>query len=234
MPELHPDNEPLRALLLLSGAGVYDGSEIHEATLLLLALTQAGYEVHMAAPDILQENVIDHVLRSCISSQPRNVLSESARIARGKITSCEEIVQHPKLLHSFHLLALPGGFGVATILSNYATHPHNVTLEPSVYTIIRAFLQNSKPCIATCIAPVLVASVAKDLGYSLKLTLGMGDKESEWLRSQGMKPIITSSHEAIVDETHKVITTPAYMNKASIQDIWLGIEASVKAVKKYI
>ena len=72
--------------VLLSGCGHQDGAEIHEATLTLLAIHKHGAEFHCYAPDIKQHHVLNHITGQEMQEQ-RNVLIESARIARGKVSS---------------------------------------------------------------------------------------------------------------------------------------------------
>ena len=67
--------------VVLSGSGVYDGSEIHEAVLSLLAIEKHGAQWHCFAPNINQHHVINHITGAEMDTT-RNVLIESARIAR--------------------------------------------------------------------------------------------------------------------------------------------------------
>ncbi len=215
-----------KVLFLLSGAGVFDGSEIHEATLLLLCLSQKDIEVQAVAPNILQKTVVDHIAQTTRANEARNVLSESARIARGAVQSLDQLLE--KNFLSFDGLVIPGGLGVVTTLSDYATTKDNMHIQPSVEKVISSFLQRKAPILATCIAPVLIASVASKLKLSVTLTLGMLDGDRTWLIKQGMNGVQASSHKAIFDQDNAVITTPAYMNSgATISDIWIGIEEAV-------
>ena len=73
-----------RFAVVLSGTGVYDGSEIHEAVLTLLAIDRQSAEYNCFAPDIEQYHVINHLTGEESAGEHRNVLVESARIARGR------------------------------------------------------------------------------------------------------------------------------------------------------
>ncbi|XP_036302018.1 glutamine amidotransferase-like class 1 domain-containing protein 3, mitochondrial isoform X2 [Pipistrellus kuhlii] len=97
-----------RVALVLSGCGVYDGTELHEASAALVHLSRGGAEVQIFAPNIPQMHVIDHTKGQPSESETRNVLAESARIARGKIT---DLAQLSAANHDAAIF--PGGFGAA-------------------------------------------------------------------------------------------------------------------------
>ncbi len=68
--------------VVLSGCGVYDGAEIQEATLSMLAIAKQGCRYEIFAPDTKQHHVINHITGDEME-ESRNVLVEAARIARG-------------------------------------------------------------------------------------------------------------------------------------------------------
>ena len=118
--------------VILSGCGFRDGTEIREAVLALLALDRAGAQVRCFAPDIPQAVVIDHWRGKPVPAETRNVLVESARIARGKIEDVR--LARAKDLDA---LVLPGGFGAAMNLSTFASHAADATVNAEVARIVR-------------------------------------------------------------------------------------------------
>ena len=102
-------------LVILSGCGVYDGAEIHESVLTLLALARHGASVTIAAPNKDQMHVINHATGD-VMSESRNVMVEAARIARGQITDLSEIQSG-----DYDAVFIPGGFGAAKNLCTFAT-----------------------------------------------------------------------------------------------------------------
>ena len=98
----------MKALVLLSGCGVFDGSEIHESVSTLICLRKNSIEYECASPNIDMHHVLNHTNGNEINEK-RNVLIESSRISRGRITDLSTI-EYEK----FECLIIPGGFGVAT------------------------------------------------------------------------------------------------------------------------
>lgn len=207
-----------KVALILSGCGVFDGAEIHESTLAALALTKLGAQVVYFAPDAPQHHVTDHVTHK-LQSQSRSALVEAARIARGNITPLEKFEAR-----SVDAILLPGGMGAVSTLCNYIEKQHEATVNPSVSKALKEVYSLRKPIGATCIAPLVLALTFSQI-VSLKLTLGMDDNELRQLKKLGMDACSCDVHSIIVDESHKIVTTPAYMDaNATIADIWVGIE----------
>lgn len=206
--------------VLLSGCGVFDGAEIHEATLTLLAIKRQNSDYQIFAPDIEQHHVINH-LTGDVMHEKRNVLVESARIARGKIKPLTEY--HAT---EFDGLILPGGFGVAKNLSSYAFDGADCTVLEDVSRAIIETHKAGKPIGALCIAPVLIAKILKNVD----ITIGQDEKTIKSVEAMGAKHISTHPTDIIVDKSSKVVTSPCYMLDSSIAQIFEGAENVVKAM----
>ena len=205
--------------VLLSGCGMYDGSEVHEATLTLYFLDRAGVEIICMAPDISQLEVIDH-LKSESVSEKRNVLVESARIARGDIKDIKEVKAS-----DLDALVIPGGLGAAKNLCNFAVEGADCTVVPEVERLIKETHEAGKPVGFICIAPVIAAKV---LGATV--TIGNDRDTATTIEKMGGKHIVCGVDEIAVDEKNKVVSTPAYMLGPTISRVALGIEKLVAKV----
>ncbi len=206
--------------VILSGCGVFDGAEIHEATLSLYAIVKNGGEYEIFAPDIDQHHVINH-LNGEEMKEKRNVLIESARIARGKIQSLKELNAK-----EFDGLLFPGGFGVAKNLSDWAFNGPDGDVIPGVKKAIIDAVEANKVIGALCISPVLIASVLK----GVDLTIGSDESTAKGVEQAGANHKITSHGEIVIDHNYKVVTTPCYMLNATIVQIGEGAENVVKAM----
>lgn len=210
--------------VILSGCGVFDGAEIHEATLSLYAIKKQGAEYEVFAPDIMQYHVVNHLTGQEMPEQ-RNVLVESARIARGKIMPLNHF--NP---HSFDALLLPGGFGAAKNLSTFAFDGPNCQVNADVASAVKGMYQAGKPIGAMCIAPVLLAKI---LGKGL-LTIGQDQGTASAVEILGATHLKTNHGEIAVDLDNKLFTTPCYMLDADIVQIGQGAENIVKAILEYL
>jgi enhancing lycopene biosynthesis protein 2 len=208
--------------VLLSGCGVFDGSEIHEAVLTLLYLDQAGAEVLCMAPDMDQLHVIDHTTQAQVD-QKRNVLAESARIARGAIVDLATVTAA-----QLDALIVPGGFGAAKNLSDFAVKGPSAAVHPEVQRILDEMLAAKKCIGALCIAP---ATLARALGaHHPELTIGNDMGTAAAIETMGGRHHACGVGDIHVDTAHKIVTTPAYMLGPDIKDIAVGIEKLVKKV----
>ncbi len=214
--------------VLLSGCGVYDGSEIHEAVITLLAIDRAGAEAVCMAPDVAQMHVVNHLSGEPTAGESRNVLIESARIARGNIKNLQEVT-----IADFDALILPGGFGAAKNLCDFAVKGPDCTVNPDVARLLKATVAAKKPLAAVCIAPALLAKV---LGpdYAPQLTIGTDAGTAGAVETMGAKHINCPVRECVIDEKHKIITSPAYMLAGRISEAADGIEKTVKALIKML
>ncbi len=212
--------------VLLSGCGVKDGSEIHEATLILYFLDQRGVERICIAPDTAQTQVIDHRSGEAADEQ-RNVLVESARIARGQIRALSDV-----RADDLDGLILPGGFGAALNLCDYATKGRQMTVRPDVADLLLALHAHRKPIGAVCIAPVILAKVFGDQGTAVELTIGDDASVAADVEALGATHVIRLVDEAHVDRNNRIATAPAYMRGTNVAQIGPGIEHVVEAVVK--
>jgi enhancing lycopene biosynthesis protein 2 len=209
--------------VILSGSGYLDGSEIREAVGVLWALSPHKVEVQCFAPDIVQHHVIDHIKGSVVQEE-RNVLTESARIARGKIKPLSEL--H---VSDFDALIMPGGFGAAKNLSSFAFKGSGGEVLPEVARIIQEMLEAHKPIGAACIAPAVVALAMK--GKPLELSVGASGEESREIEKLGHKHFVTKADQIHRDRIHNVFTTPAYMyDDAPLHEVFAGIKKMVDEV----
>jgi enhancing lycopene biosynthesis protein 2 len=205
--------------VVLSGCGVYDGSEIHEAVLTLLAIDRQGGSYHCFAPDIAQRDVIDH-LTGQPGGERRNVLAESARIARGKIKPLSSFSAN-----AFDILVFPGGFGAAKNLSSFAIDDIECSVNADVEAAVKAMHAAGKPIVALCIAPALIARV---LG-GVELTIGNDAGTASALEQMGARHRNAGHTDVVVDQHHKVVSSPCYMLDAHIGQIADGTDAAIRA-----
>ncbi|RLD32667.1 MAG: isoprenoid biosynthesis protein ElbB [Bacteroidetes bacterium] len=212
--------EKKKFAVVLSGCGVYDGAEIHEATLTLLAIARAGATYQCFAPDMKQYHVINHLTGEEMNEE-RNVLIESARIARGNIKPLSEYDAK-----EFDALIFPGGFGAAKNLSTVAFKGADATVIPEVEKAIEQTVELKKPIGALCISPAILAKVLKDVS----VTIGKDKGTAEAIEAMGAKHVETNHGDVVFDENKLVFTTPCYMLDATITDIDDGATNVVKAM----
>jgi len=210
--------------VVFAGCGVYDGAEIHEAVLTLLAIKKNGADYEIFAPDINQHHVINHYSGDTVQ-ETRNVLTESARIARGKIKPLRLFA--PK---EFDAIIFPGGFGAAKNLSDFAFKGDKCTVNSEVDDAIRAMHRLGKPIGAMCIAPVIIARVLGDV----ELTIGQDLQAAQAIESMGATHKTTSRGDVVIDIKNNIFTTPCYMLESSITDIASGTENLVKSILSVI
>lgn len=210
--------------VVLSGCGVFDGSEIHEATLSMFAIANNNASYEMFAPDINQHHVINHITGKEMN-ETRNVLVESARIARGKIRPLSDFSAG-----EFDALLFPGGFGAAKNLSDWAFKGPDGKVIPEVERVIRAMVDAGKPVGALCISPVLIAKTLE----GAELTIGSDKGTAEAVQKAGATHVTTTHGEVVMDERYKVFTTPCYMLDATIKQIGDGADNIVKAMLEHM
>lgn len=210
--------------VLLSGCGVLDGSEIHEAVSILVALDRRGANIVCLAPDIAQSDVINHLTRKP-EKQQRNVLEESARIARGKIRDLAEVKAD-----ELDALILPGGFGAAKNLSNFASRGAQAEVNESVKALLVQMHQAHKPIGLACIAPVIAAKIFGEMGVKPRLTIGTDPATAAAINQMGAQHHDTGPMDTCVDESNKIVTTPCYMNDVGPWTVYQGAEKMVEEV----
>lgn len=211
-----------RVAVVLSGCGHLDGAEIRESVLSLLYLDMQGAEVSVFAPDMPQYDVIDH-REQVPENARRNVLAESARIARGDVSPLSEL-DH---VH-FDALLLPGGFGAAKNLSDFALKGADCNVLAQLQSTIVAFHDNAKPIGAMCIAPVLLAAALK--GRGLTLTIGCDAEVASAIEALGHIHQNCETHSAVIDEANRIATCSAYMRDDSLTKVASGIEQVVQSM----
>jgi enhancing lycopene biosynthesis protein 2 len=209
-----------RVAVILSGCGFQDGSEIQEAVVALLALDEAGASVACFAPDKAQRQTTNHRTGKP-AGEARNVLVESARISRGRIQDLAEAKAD-----DFDAVLMPGGFGAALNLCDFAVTGADCKVDPHLERFLTDMHAAKKPIAAICIAPAIVAKLFGSNG--VKVTIGDDHDTAAALEKMGAKHVDCSVHDAVVDETHGVVTTPAYMLAKSPKDLRAGIEKCVK------
>ncbi len=207
-------NKQKRFAVILAGCGVFDGAEIHEATLTLLAIAKAGGSYECFAPDKEQTQVINH-LTGKLMDEERNVLVESARITRGRIKPLN--LYEPE---NFDAVVFPGGYGVAKNLSTLAFEGSDCTVDPEVELAVIASVEAQIPIGAMCIAPALIAKILP----GSEVTIGKDPETVKTIEKMGSIHHNTDHAEVIIDDKFKLVTTPAYMLDAHILQIAEGTQ----------
>ena len=210
-----------RVAVVLSGCGVFDGSEIYEATLTLLRLSQAGAEVQCFAPDITQMHVINHMTGE-VMNESRNVLVESARLVRGKVKPLSDA-----RVNDFDALIVPGGFGAAKNLCSFATQGSSMAVHPPFLNFAQGMHRAGKPIGLICIAPVMAAAIC---GHDVKTTIGHDTETARAVNATGAIHCECNVDETCIDPANKLVTTPAYMLANSIAEAATGINKLVDEV----
>lgn len=208
--------------VVLSGCGVFDGSEIHESVITLLAIDRAGAEAVCMAPNIEQMHVINHLTSEEVAGEKRNVLVEAARIARGNIKDISLIKAD-----DIDALIFPGGFGAAKNLCNMAVKGEDAEVHPEVSRLVREFQVKQKPQAAICIAPAMYAKIFEQGSVSPILTIGNDRDWSQKIKNLGSDHQDCGVREIVMDMENKIITSPAYMLGNSISEVAEGIEKTV-------
>ena len=211
--------------VVLSGCGHQDGSEIHEAVFTLHALEKAGAEAIIMAPDMDQFHVINHLNGNEDLSESRNILVESARIARGKVVDVASVSGH-----QLDALIFPGGTGMAKNIFDYSMAGINCTVISDVQRLVVEILEANKPLGAICIAPVMVAKVLEFLGRTGTVTGGFNVEINNDIKAMGINTIEVGAEEIVVDKENKIVTTPAYVEAKSMNESFTGIEKLVNKV----
>jgi enhancing lycopene biosynthesis protein 2 len=210
--------------VILAGSGVFDGAEIHEATLTLLAIKKLGADYEIFAPDVPQHHVVNHLTGEEMHEK-RNVLVESARIARGNIKSLSQFKAE-----LFDAIILPGGFGVAKNLCSWAYEGDDCSINPDVEKAIQGMYAAKKPIGAMCIAPVILGK----LFQGTNVTTGNDKASADFINKMGSGYTKATHGEVIIDKSRKIFTTPCYMLDADIVQIAEGTENLVKEMMNYI
>lgn len=211
-----------KVAIILSGCGVYDGSEIHESVLTLLAVEQNGASYRCFAPNIAQHHVINHLTGEVSEHETRNVLVESARIARGDVEDLTELQ-----VNEFDALIVPGGFGAAKNLCNFALDGDNYQINEQVLSVCQAFAKADKPAGYMCIAPAMLPLIYPK---GVQGTIGTDTDTAALITAKGLIHNNCNVEDIVIDHAHKLVTTPAYMLATSLTEAASGINNLVKNV----
>lgn len=219
-----------KVAVVLSGCGVFDGTEIHEAVSVLLHLSRAGVAYDLFAPDVAQMHVVNHLTQK-ESDETRNVLVESARIARGRISALASLDAR-----NYDAVVFPGGFGAAKNLCDFAVAGHSCRVNPEVEGVMKAFHAAKKPIGMCCIAPVIAAKVFGTTGGGLgcSVTIGNDSGTAGAIERMGSKNVDKAVNQALVDESNRLVTAPAYMYDAPVHEVYDGIGEMVRGVLRLI
>ncbi len=213
-----------KVAVCLSGCGFLDGAEIHEATFTLLALDQAGAEIICCAPSSVKLEVVDHAAQKP-TGETRDVLTESARIARGEIKPLSQV--NAKAIDA---LIFPGGFGAAKNLCTFATEGANCKVNPEVESLVSDMLEMRKPIGAICIAPAMLARIVGRKNIPARLTIGTDAGTASAVNQMGAIHCDCPATEMVADEEHKVVSTPAYMLAQGPAEVFAGVKKCVDKV----
>jgi len=219
--------------VLLSGCGVYDGSEIQEAVLTLLAIDEIGAEAVCISIDDLQHHVVNHLTGEEIPEQ-RNMLIEAARIARGNIREIQSIAPA-----DIDALAIPGGFGSAKTFTNWAFNGPDGHIDARIKLLLVNLINVGKPIAALCVSPIVVAKALEGSEINSQLTIGTDRENSPYdissftsgLLKTGARTEMKSVREILIDRENKIITAPCYMMDASINDVRKNIRSAIEALR---
>jgi enhancing lycopene biosynthesis protein 2 len=206
--------------IILSGCGNKDGAEIHESVLTLWALHKHGADYQCFAPDVEQHHVLNFITDEEMAEK-RNVLVESARIARGNIKNLKTFKAD-----DFDGLIIPGGLGVAKNLSTFAFEGPDCTVNEDVVRAVQETAARNKPIGALCIAPAIIAKILGDV----VVTIGQDPGTEAAIINMGATHEKTTHGEIVIDKDNKVVTTPCYMLDAKVDQIGEGAEKLVMAV----
>jgi len=210
--------------VILSGSGNQDGSEIHEATLTLWAIHKNGADYQCYAPDIMQHHVLNH-LTGKEMDETRNVLIESARIARGNVKNLEKFDQT-----KHDALVIPGGLGAVKNLSSFAFEGEHCKVNAEVKRAVQQMTEADKPIGALCIAPVLLAKIIDDV----LITVGQNPDVIKKVNTMGGRHETTVQGEITVDSIRKLVTTPCYMLEARVDQIGDGADKLIQKILQLI
>jgi enhancing lycopene biosynthesis protein 2 len=212
-----------KVAVILSGCGFLDGAEVQESVLTLLALDRAGISYQCVAPNIPQMHVVNHLAGEPTAGETRNVLVEAARIARGDIKDLATVN-----VNQFDGVILPGGYGAAKNFCDYAVKGDACQVNPLVGAFLVKMVEARKPVGVICISPVVLARALKGGNVHPKLTIGNDPATAKSIEAFGAKHVECPTHECVVDEEHRIVSTPAYMTGKNISEVATGIERLVR------
>jgi enhancing lycopene biosynthesis protein 2 len=218
--------------VLLSGNGVYDGSEIHESVFTLLAIDEHGGDAVCMAPNINQYHVVNH-LDGNEMKETRNVLVEAARIARGAISDLADMKAA-----ELDALVIPGGFGAAKNLTKWAFNGPDGAINSDVKRIINEMVSAKKPIVGLCMGPTVIAKALEGAGLKERLTVGTTTEASPYeieaistgMEKTGAVAEMKTIRQVAIDTGNRIITAPCYMMEGSITDVRNNIKQAIDAL----
>ncbi len=210
-----------KVAVVLSGCGFMDGTEITEAVSTLISLSETGAHYMCFAPNIDMDVKAHFGGGATRGFEKRNILVESARIARGQIADIRGLKSR-----DFDAVVFPGGYGAALNLSNWAANGAASTIHNEVERVIREFHKESKPIGAICISPTLVAKVLGSEGVNV--TIGNDAGTAQEIQKTGASHVTCKVDDYVSDRDHKVLTTPAYMYEAKPHEVFTGIRKMIR------
>ena len=213
--------------VILAGCGSFDGSEIHETTLGLLAIDEQGGSYDCYAPNQEQGRTLNFYTKEVVATKGqagnRNILEEGGRIARGNIKPISELN-----IADYDAIIFPGGMGTVYNWCDYAEKGVNCTVLPEIAQAMETAYLSGKWVGAMCIAPVIVAKV---LGkYGVHITIGNDPQTASNVIQMGAIHEERTATQACIDKEHHIATTPCYMLAKSIKEIYAGNTALIKGI----
>ena len=210
-----------KAAVILSGCGYLDGTEITEAISVFICLSEQNIDYQVFAPK-MNISPTAHFDESLSELSPRNVLEESSRLSRGKISNLDEL--NPS---QFDGIVFPGGYGVVKHLCSWAQDGSRCSVNNDIKLIIETFFKKSKPILALCIAPALIARILGQI-KPISLTIGNDTATAQEIEKTGCEHINCEVTDFITDRESKVISSPAYMYEAHPHEVFTGIKKAIK------
>jgi enhancing lycopene biosynthesis protein 2 len=222
--------------VLLSGCGVYDGAEIQESILTLLSIEEIGATAVCISVNKPQHHVINHLTGEEMN-ESRNMMIESARIARGDVKNILEV--NPADIDA---LVIPGGFGSAKNFTDWAFNGPDGNILPEVKLLLVNLINIGKPIAALCVSPVVLSKALEDSNLSAKMTIGTDKEDSPYdikgfssgIEKVGTTVKMKSVREILIDTENKIVTAPCYMMEASILDVRKNIRSAIEALRDLI
>jgi len=218
-----------KVAVVLAGCGVFDGAEIYESTLTLLALDRQDIPYQCLAPNIAQMHVINHLTGEVAAEESRNVLVEAARLARGEILDLAQAQ-----VSDYAAVIFPGGFGAAKNLCDFALKGPDCEVNPGVEQFILNALDQKLPLGFICIAPAMMAKIAQKAGFQTQLTLGTGQDWAQKIEAMQQIHVQCGVHDVVIDEARRIVSTPAYQLAERISEAADGIEKLVQTLAVWI
>lgn len=222
--------------IILSGCGVYDGSEIQEAVFTMLSIARHGAGYVCYAPNTNQHHVVNHITGQEMT-ETRNTLVEAARIARGEIKDLAQFSSD-----DIDGLVIPGGFGAAKNLTQWAFSGPKGEIHPEVKRAINECVMHNKPVAGLCMGPTVIAKALEGTSVNAQLTVGTTAEKSPYeiqaisdgMNSIGASAVMKSIREVSVDQKNKIVTAPCYMMEAGITEVHDNIEMAISELMKMV